>query len=139
MAQLAEFSANHLLLVLGLLASWILVMVYELRQKAQALTNVSSADSVRLINKGAMVIDVRSPESYQAGHIVNSRNVAHDALGSDKVITKKQKTKTFLTVCDDGSNSGKAANVLREAGYQNSFSLKGGLKSWQAENLPLVK
>jgi len=139
MAQLAEFSSNHLLLVLGLFGTWILVMAYELRTKAQSLTNVATADSVRLINKGAMIIDVRSADSYKAGHIVNSHNISLDDLASNKLITKKQKTKTLLTVCDDGSASSKAANILREAGYENSFSLKGGLRGWQAENLPLVK
>jgi rhodanese-related sulfurtransferase len=139
MAQLAEFAGNHILLVLALLASWVLVMVYELRLKALSLANVSAADSVRLINKGAMVIDVRPAEAYQSGHIVNARNITLAELESSKEIAKKQKSKTLLTVCDDGSSSGKAANTLRNAGFENSFSLKGGLRSWQADNLPLVK
>ncbi|HJP35075.1 MAG TPA: rhodanese-like domain-containing protein [Gammaproteobacteria bacterium] len=139
MAQLAEFATDHLLLVSGLFGAWILVMVYELRLKAQSLTNMTTTDSVNLINEGAMIIDVRSSESYKSGHIVNSRNIALDDLSSDKVLTKKQKTKTLLTVCDDGSSSGKAANLLRQAGYDKSFSLKGGLRGWQADNLPLVK
>ena len=139
MAQLAEFAGNHVLLVLGLFASWCLVLVYELRMKSLALTHVSAADTVRLINKGAMVIDVRSPEAFQRGHIVNARNIAAAELDSNKEVAKKQKSKTLLTVCEDGTGAGKAANSLRAAGYNNSFSLKGGIKSWQAENLPLVK
>ncbi len=139
MAQLAEFAGNHIVLVLGLIGSWIFVMVYELRLKTLALTNLSAGDSVRLINKGAMIIDVRSPEAYQAGHIVNARNIAFADIASNKVIEKKQKNKPLLTVCDDGASSGKAAGVLRNAGFENTFSLKGGLRGWQAENLPLVK
>ena len=139
MAQLAEFAGNHYLLVFGLFASWCLVMVYELRLKALSLTSLSAADSVRLINKGAMIIDVRPPEAYQSGHIVNARNIALSELESSKEITKKQKDKTMLTVCDDGASSGKAANTLRNAGFENSFSLKGGLRSWQADSLPLIK
>jgi len=139
MAQLAEFAGNHIILVLGLIGSWCLVMVYELRLKTQSLTNVSTGDSVRLINKGAMVIDVRPPEAYRAGHIVNSRNIAIADIDSSKEIGKKQKSKTLLTVCDDGASSGKAAGVLRNAGFENAFSLKGGLRGWQTENLPLVK
>ena len=38
---------------------------------------------MRLINKGAIVIDVRKPEEYQAGHIVNSRNVEIDKIERD--------------------------------------------------------
>ena len=138
MAQLVEFASNHLLLVSGLIGTWLVVMVYEMRLKAQTMTSVGAADSVRLINKGAIVIDVRSSDAYKDGHIVNSRNVELDALANDKAI-KKKKNKTFLTVCDDGATSSKAASALREAGIENAFSLKGGIRGWQAENLPLVK
>jgi rhodanese-related sulfurtransferase len=138
MAQLVEFASNHLLLVSGLIGAWLVVMVYEMRLKAQTLTSVGTADSVRLINKGAIVIDVRSSDSYKDGHIVNSRNIELDALANDKAIAKK-KNKTFLTVCDDGAAASKAASALREAGIENAFSLKGGIRGWQAENLPLVK
>lgn len=139
MTQLAEFAGNHVVLVLGLFGCWSLVLVYEMRLKAQGLTNVSTTDAVRLINKGAMIIDVRPPDAFQTGHIVNARQIALADVDSNKDIAKKQKSKTFLTVCDDGSISGKAANNLRSAGYENAFSLKGGLKIWQSENLPLVK
>ena len=139
MADLVEFAANHNLLVLGLIGSWGLVMVYELRLKAQNLTNISPTDAVRLINKGAMIVDVRAAAAFQAGHIVNARRIAFADVGSSKAIAKKQKNKTFLTVCDNGSISGKAANILRNAGYESAFSLKGGLKNWQTENMPLVR
>lgn len=139
MAQLVDFAENNTLIVLGLFASWCLVMVYELRLKKQNLTNVGALDAVRLINKGAMIIDVRSPDAFETGHIVNARHVALADVDSNKGIAKKQKNKTLLTVCDDGSTSGKAANILRDAGFENTFSLKGGLRSWQAENLPLVR
>ena len=139
MAQLAEFIGNHYLLVFGLFASWSIVMVYELRQKTLSMTNVTAADSVRLINKGAMIIDVRSPEAYESGHIVNARNIALSELESSKELAKKQRNKTLLIVCDDGARSGKAANILRNAGFESAFSVKGGLRSWQAESLPLIK
>ncbi len=137
MAQLAEFASNHVLLVSGLLGTWLIVMFYEMRLKSQSMTSVSTTDSVRLINKGATVIDVRPSDAFGAGHIVDSRNVALDALANDKAL--KKKNKTFLTVCEDGTSSSRAANTLREAGFENVFSLKGGLRNWQAENLPLVK
>ena len=67
MAQLVEFASNHLLLVSGLIGTWLVVMFYEMRLKAQTMTSVGTTDSVRLINKGAIVIDVRSSDSYKKG------------------------------------------------------------------------
>jgi rhodanese-related sulfurtransferase len=139
MAELIEFANLHPLLVGGLFASWIAVMVYEVRLRAGGVTHVTPADAVRLINKGALVIDVRKPEAYQAGHIVNARNVVLDRLKGEEDAIAKKKDKVLLAVCENGGLSGKAANLLRKAGYPNAFSLKGGILSWRADNLPLVK
>ncbi len=138
MAQLVEFAGNHVWLMTGLVVAWLGVMFYELRLRAQGTTHVSAADAVRLINKGALVIDVRKPEEFQAGHIVNARNVPVERVQQGDEINKK-KDKILLAVCADGSSSGRAAGHLRKAGYENAFSLKGGLTGWRADNLPLVK
>ena len=139
MAQLVEFAGNHVWLVTGLVLAWSAVLFYELRLRTQGVTHVSAADAVRLINKGALVIDVRKPEEYQAGHIVNARNVPVDRVQQGDDAIAKKKDKILLAVCADGATSGRAAGHLRKAGYENAFSLKGGLAGWRADNLPLVK
>jgi rhodanese-related sulfurtransferase len=139
MAQLVEFTGNHAWLVTGLVASLLAVLFYELRLRAQGATHVTTADAVRLINKGALVIDVRKPEEFEQGHIVNARNVPLERVQQDDDAIKKQKNKILLAVCGDGATSGRAAGHLRKAGYENAFSLKGGLAGWRADNLPLVK
>ena len=138
MAQLVEFTGNHAWLVAGLVLAWSAVVFYELRLRSQGATHVSAADAVRLINKGALVIDVRKPEEFETGHIVNARNVPADRVQRGDDINKK-KDKILLAVCADGATSGRAAGQLRKAGYENTFSLKGGLAGWRADNLPLVK
>jgi rhodanese-related sulfurtransferase len=139
MGQLLEFVSHHPLLVGGLLVSWTAVMFYELRLRAGGTTHVSAADAVRLINKGALVIDVRKADDFVAGHIVNARNVALEKIQEDQESIAKKKDKIVLAVCDNGGLSGKAASLLRKAGYQNAFSLRGGIVGWRADNLPLVK
>ena len=139
MEQLVEFTGNHVLLTLALTGAFALVVATELRLKAQGLTHVSPGAAVRLINKSAQVIDVRSAEAFGNGHIANSRNIELANLEADPDSVKKNKSKVLLTVCDSGLTSGKAAAVLRKAGYENSFSLRGGIQAWRAENLPLAK
>ena len=138
MGQLVEFAGNHVWLVAGLLAAWAAVTFYELRLRSQGTTHVTAADAVRLINKGALVIDVRKPEEYESGHIVNARNFPLDRMQKGEEV-HKQKGKILLAVCADGSTSGRAAGHLRKTGYENAFSLKGGIAGWRADNLPLVK
>ncbi|MCZ0955287.1 MAG: rhodanese-like domain-containing protein, partial [Rhodospirillaceae bacterium] len=99
MARLVEFAQNNLFLVLALLATWSAVMFYEIKLKSRGLFQVSSADALRIINKGAMIIDVRPAEAYGNGHIVNARNIALEALESDRPPLKR-KSKVLLTVCE---------------------------------------
>jgi len=140
MDQLVDFADNNKLLALGLLASWAAVMFYELRLKATTISQVSPADAVRVINKGAMIIDVRSVNAYESGRIVNAQNITLEALEAGQGVHKnKNKNKLLLAVCENGMTSGKAANLLRKAGFENVFSLKGGLRQWRSENLPLIK
>ena len=137
--QLIEFVGHHPYLVGALLVSLAAVLFYELRLRAGGVTHVSSADAVRLINKGALVIDVRKPTDFEAGHIVNARNIELDRLQQENDAIAKKKDKILLAVCENGGLSGKAAGLLRKAGYVNSFSLRGGILGWRADNLPLVK
>jgi rhodanese-related sulfurtransferase len=139
MEQLAQFAGNHVLLVVGLLGAFGLVAAYELRLRVQGVTHVSPGDAVKLINKSALVVDVRSPEAFNDGHIVNARNLPLAELAADPESLKKNKAKILLTVCDSGAESGKAASLLRKAGYDNTFSIRGGIRAWRTENLPLAK
>lgn len=140
MGQILEFANNHTLLALAVVVSALAVIFYELRLKAQGVTNVPASMAVQLINKGATVVDVRKPDAYSAGHIVNARNVPLDELQSNpEKSLKKSAKKIYLTVCDNGIASGRAANALRKAGFENVFSVQGGLAAWRADNLPVVK
>ena len=113
-------------------------MFYEMKLKATTLSQVSTTDAVRIINKGATIIDVRTDDAYDGGHIVNAKNITLSSIQADQNVYKK-KNKLLLTVCENGINSSKAANLLRKAGFENAFSLKGGLRQWRTDNMTLVK
>ncbi|MAQ21441.1 MAG: rhodanese-like domain-containing protein, partial [Gammaproteobacteria bacterium] len=87
---------------------------------------------------GASIIDVRTDDAYEGGHIVNAKNITLSSIQADQNVYKK-KNKLLLTVCENGINSSKAANLLRKAGFENAFSLKGGLRQWRTDNMTLVK
>lgn len=136
MDRLIEFSGNHPILVLGLMASFFLLVFTEIRRKRQGLTDLGPLDAVRLINNDAIVVDVRNPESYAKGHIVNARNIPADQLERERLGDAEEQP--VLVVDDNGLGAGRAAAKLRSAGLENVFNLRGGLAAWQQENLPLV-
>lgn len=140
MGQIIEFANGHPLLALAVVVSALAVIFYELRLKAQGVTNIPASMAVQLVNKGATIVDVRKAEAYSTGHIVNARNVPLDQLEADpEKSLKKSGKKIYVTVCDNGTASGRAANTLRKAGFENVFTLQGGLAAWRADNLPVVK
>lgn len=138
MDRFLEFSGNHTLLVLALFASFFIAIFYELRRKASGLIDIEAQEAVRLINNGAFVIDLRSPEAFGRGHIVNARNVAADEIDSRLASLGGDSSKTVVAVCDAGISSRRAVAALRQKGYESVYSLKQGMSGWTQAGLPVV-
>lgn len=133
-----EFSANHVVLVTALLLSFFFLVFTELRRTAQGITNVEPQEAVKLINADALVLDLRSNESFARGHIVNAKNVPADEFDAQKDKYTKNKSRPILAVCDAGVTSARTVDALRKAGLENVYGLKGGIAAWTEAKLPLV-
>lgn len=123
----------------GIVVAWLAVMFYEIRLKSQSFSHVSAVEAVRLMNQGAVVLDVRKPEEYASGHIVNAKNVALEDLAGNRSMLDKYGKKVVLTVCNSGMASNRAAMQLRREGIEQVFSIRGGLTGWKSENMPVEK
>ena len=77
----------------------------------------SSTDYRALIDKGAVIIDVRTPAEFKEGHIPGSRNIPLDQIGSKSAELKKA-GKPVITVCRSGSRSGMAKSKLSASGLE---------------------
>lgn len=133
-----EFAANHTLLVTALLFSFFLLIFTELRRQAGGMTNIEPQAAVKLINADALVLDVRSADSFALGHIVNAKNIPFDELEANKDKIEKYKSRPIIAVCNAGVTSTKVVNSLRKSGAENVYGLKGGITAWTQANLPLV-
>ena len=138
MDRFLEFTSNHTLLVLALFASFFIVIFYELRRKASGLIDVEAQEAVRLINNGALVIDLRSNEAFGRGHIVNARNVPSDEIDARLPSLGADTSKPIVAVCDAGVSSRRAVAALRQKGYASVYSLKQGMTGWTQDGLPVV-
>lgn len=139
MNRFFEYTTNHPFLVAaaGILA--VLAVVIEMRHRARGSSSVGTADAVTLANSGALLLDVRDAKDYEAGHIIEARNIPAAELATRAESLKKFKEKPVIVYCDGGFNSAAAARTLRTAGFTKVVTLSGGLNSWRQENLPLVK
>lgn len=69
------------------------------------------------INKGAIVIDVRTPREYRDGHIIGSKNIPLDTISS-KATELKKLNKPLIICCQSGMRSGQATSFLKNSGIE---------------------
>ena len=130
-----EFINNHLILSIGLILSFFLLIFNELKIKQQHIASIDPFKAVKLINSGAKIIDIRNPEAFKHGHIVNSKNISQDQVNAKQGNLKSQ---TTIIICDTGQSSSKLVNSLRSSGTENIFGISGGILGWTEANMPLV-
>ena len=139
MQQVLEYAANHPVLVGATVLLALAALGYEWSRMRAGGQSVGPTDAVRLMNQGALVLDVRSRDQYDAGHVIDARNVPSADLMQSVETLKKYRDKPLLTCCETGMTANAAARTLREQGFAKVASLRGGLQAWRAENLPLVR
>ena len=117
----------------------VLVLVFEFRARAEGFASLTPQDVIRLMNRGAVVIDLRPAEQYAAGHLSGARRMDGDQILKAADTLKKYKQKALIVYDESGSLSGSAARQLKTQGFEQAFNLRGGVTAWRADNLPLEK
>ena len=139
MERLIEYITRHPFLAGGTAAIALALLAYEASRARSGGQSVGPIEAVRLLNQGAVLLDVRSQAEFDSGHILDARHVPQDQLAAGGEALKKLKDKVVITCCESGMRSGAATRVLQAQGFTKVVNLKGGLQAWRAENLPLVK
>ena len=139
MQRLFEYLAHHPFLSGGAVVIAVLVILNELRERVQSFAAVSAMQAVQMMNQGALVLDVRGKETYEAGHIGEARNILAADLPTQADGLKKWRDRNVIVYCDSGMSAAGAARALAKLGFAKVFNLAGGLEAWRKENLPVVK
>lgn len=77
---------------------------------------------------GSVLLDVRSRQEFQEGHIPGSQNIPLSSLEEAAGLTENKETPLFV-YCYSGARSGQAVHVLRRMGYVNVKNI-GGIATW---------
>ena len=100
---------------------------------------ISTAEAVRLINREkGVLVDVREPAEYAAGHAVGARNVPLSALDAGKGLPTN-KALPVVVLCETGARANRAVAQLKKAGYERAVVVAGGTGAWRDANLPIEK
>ena len=80
-------------------------------------------------NKGALLIDVRSSQEYDEGHINGAINIPSYNIKNEIEKNIKNKNQPIILYCATGARSKTAKTELEKLGYENVYNLKGGMDS----------
>ncbi|MDR3092174.1 MAG: rhodanese-like domain-containing protein [Clostridiales bacterium] len=93
---------------------------------------ISSARARELMTGDAVILDVRTPAEFEAGHIKNAVNVPQTRLMEEYAEIFPDKEALILIYCRSGKRSAASAKFLAEKGYTNLYDF-GGIEDWLEE------
>ncbi|GLP96605.1 rhodanese-like domain-containing protein [Paraferrimonas sedimenticola] len=87
------------------------------------------------IEQGALVVDVRTAEEFEVGHLNNAAHVPFEQIGEWAQAQNIAKDQSIVLYCRSGRRSGIATETLMSMGYTNVYN-GGGLESLQTHQQP---
>jgi thioredoxin 1 len=110
-------------------------------QSSSSKVNLNAADFQKKIEEfpKAPIVDVRTPEEFTNGHILNAINININSESFEGEISKLDKNKPVFVYCLSGSRSSNAARDMRAKGFKEVFELSGGMMRWRAAGFSETK
>lgn len=137
-ATLLKFLLDNWVLILVAFVSGAM-LVWPMVRKGGGGASVSTAEAVRLINREkGVLLDVGEPAEYAAGHANGARSIPFGQLEGSKDLPSN-KALPILVMCPTGARAGRAAALLRKAGYEKAVAVAGGTAAWREAQLPVEK
>jgi rhodanese-related sulfurtransferase len=132
-----DFVTENIVLIVIAFASGAMLL-WPMIQRRAGGPALDTLGATRFINDAhPVVLDVREPAEFAAGHLPNARNIPAGDL--EKRVGDLPAGKPVLVCCASGARSGRALGVLRKAGHEQVFNLDGGVQAWRQAGLPIVK
>ncbi|MBI3434777.1 MAG: rhodanese family protein [Proteobacteria bacterium] len=97
---------------------------------------VEPREALRLVNDGALLIDVREGDEHAREHIANARSVPLSRLAQ---AIDRPKAQQVVFHCLSGNRTEAAADRLAAAAGGDAYVLRGGLRAWKAAGLPVIR
>ena len=106
--------------------------------KPASITNVTADEVYKMLssNKDYFILDVRSKEEFDSGHIEGAYLLPVSEL--ENRLAELPQDKPIIVYCRSGSRSTSAANILLEKGFKEIFNMTGGITEWQSKGFPVI-
>ena len=130
-----EFIENNIILFIALVILVFLIFNLETKSLFGKVQKLSCDELTKLLNNSKInLIDFRTAEEFNSGHIVTAKNLSLEDI--EKIDTKNNNP--FVTYANTDSDALKGALKFSKLGIQQVFYLEGGIQSWIENNMPLT-
>jgi rhodanese-related sulfurtransferase len=111
------------------------------RYTHELITEVSPEEAFGIIGTSQLinnpvVIDVRTPREYAAGHIWNASNIDYSESGFENIISQYDRSYTYIVYCQTGYRSNLARLKMESLGFKHVINMTGGFGAWVGASLP---
>jgi rhodanese-related sulfurtransferase len=107
---------------------------------AAGVKHVEPAGAEKLIQeKQVVVLDLRTPEEFKAGHIAGATNLNFNAADFAQKLDRLDKEKSYLVHCASGRRSTASLATFKKLKFKSIIHLDGGLKAWEKAGKPVEK
>lgn len=93
--------------------------------------SVNDMEQIDFENSDNVLLDVRTAEEYEEGHLPNSINLNVNSEDFNAALDTLDKSKTYYVYCKSGKRSTNAVNKLHKAGVENLINLKDGYSAYK--------
>lgn len=100
---------------------------------------VSVEETIERLKAGAVLVDVREDNEFEAGHAKGATHLGRGIIERDIIGKYPQKDTELILYCGGGFRSALSADMLQKMGYNNVWSMAGGWKAWKDANAPIDK
>ena len=131
---MADFIYDNIFLVSAFIFLFVLIINLEIKTTFSRVKKLTIDEMTSLINGSkVLLIDIRTSDEYNNGHIANAKNYTLDKLPT----IKASKQDYIITYAKTDSEAIKAAKLINDTGFENVCYLDGGINSWIENNMPL--
>ncbi len=98
------------------------------RNRCYCETNVNQEQLNKMVGKGAILVDVRSPQEYEEGHLQHAILLPEYEIKKQAQLILSDKTQVIIVYCSTGHRSQKAQKMLQKLGYKKVYNLCKGVE-----------
>ncbi len=125
--------------MLGALVAAGLLFQIVLSGEPGPATDIKSVEQALQTPSAPMIVDVRSPEEFNTGHIPKAINIPLAELDGKLHKLEKSRNSTIYLVREVGGRSAAATQKLLDAGFTAPINVTGGTRAWREAKLPLER